>query len=96
LQPEPAEAAQIRSAAVPGAAPAKPGSAEERAARKTIARLDRRLERVAEEEQALHAAMATAQSDYVRLADLTADLARLAAEKEALEQEWLEAAAVLE
>jgi ATP-binding cassette subfamily F protein uup len=82
--PEPAEPA-IRA-----------GSAEERSARKTLARIDRRLERLAETEAELGAQLAGAQSDYARLAELTEELGRVATEKDALEQEWLEVAAQLE
>jgi ATP-binding cassette subfamily F protein uup len=78
------------------AATARAGSAEEREARKTLARIDRRLERLAESEAVLHAQVAAHQSDYERLAELTAELGRLAAEKDALEQEWLEVAGRLE
>ncbi|GAB3253612.1 ABC-F family ATP-binding cassette domain-containing protein [Nocardioides dilutus] len=75
---------------------AKPGSAEERAARKTMARLDRQLERLAAREAELHAALAEAASDYERLAGLGAELDGVLAEKEAAELEWLEAAELLE
>ena len=43
------------------------GSAEERAARKTVARIDKQLERLAEQEAALNAAMLEAAQDYERL-----------------------------
>jgi ATP-binding cassette subfamily F protein uup len=82
---------------VGGAAPrAKAGSAEERAARKTIARIDKRLERIAEQEAALNAEVLEHAQDYVKLAELSAQLETLAAEKGDLELEWLEAAEVLE
>ncbi|HEU4568856.1 MAG TPA: ABC-F family ATP-binding cassette domain-containing protein [Marmoricola sp.] len=73
----------------------KPGSAEERTARKTIARLDRQLERIAEQEAALNAEMAARASDHEALAGLSERLRALAEEKEALELEWLEAAEIL-
>ena len=78
--------------------PAKPkaGSAEERAARKVVARIDKQLERIAEREAALNAEIAEHAQDYVRLAELSAQLDELAAEKEELELEWLEAAEVLD
>jgi ATP-binding cassette subfamily F protein uup len=72
------------------------GSAEEREARKVIARLDRRLERVAAQEDELNAAIAAAGQDYERLTELSAQLHGVAAEREALELEWLEAAELLE
>jgi ATP-binding cassette subfamily F protein uup len=80
----------------PPAAKARPGSAEERAARKTLARLDKQLERVAEQEAALHAAIAEAGQDYERLADLSTQLDSLAAQRDELESEWLHAAELLE
>ena len=78
------------------AAKAKTGSADEREARKTLARLDRRLERISAQEADLNAAIAEHAHDYSRLAELSAELDALAAERDALELEWLEAAEVLE
>ncbi|WP_395695926.1 ABC-F family ATP-binding cassette domain-containing protein [Nocardioides sp.] len=75
---------------------AKAGSAEERTARKTLARLDKQLERIAEQEAALNAEVLEHAQDYERLAELSARLSELAAEKDELELEWLEAAEVLE
>jgi ATP-binding cassette subfamily F protein uup len=80
----------------PGVARAKPGSAEERAARKTLARLDKQLERVGEQEATLNAAILAAGQDYERLAALAAQLDALAAQRDELESEWLEAAELLE
>ena len=82
--------------ASPPATKAKPGSADEREARKTLARLDRRLERIAAQTAELNAAIAEHAHDYTRLAELSAELDTLAAERDALELEWLEAAEVLE
>jgi ATP-binding cassette subfamily F protein uup len=79
-----------------GPVPAKPGSADERAARKTLARIDRQLERITVQEAALNAEIAAAASDYAALATLTEQLHLLAAERETLEEEWLETAAVLD
>jgi ATP-binding cassette subfamily F protein uup len=80
----------------PTAVKAKPGSAEERAARKSMARLDKQLQRLATREAELHAALADAASDYERLAALGAELDGVLAEKEAAELEWLEAAELVE
>ncbi len=80
----------------PAVAKARPGSAEERAARKTMARLDKQLERLAEQEATLNAATLEAGQDYERLAQLSAELQVLAAQRDELESEWLEAAEVLE
>jgi ATP-binding cassette subfamily F protein uup len=89
------EAASAAPAAAPSAKAAA-GSADERVARKTLARLDKRLERIAAQERELNAAIAEHAHDYTRLAELSAQLDTLAAERDALELEWLEAAEVLE
>ncbi|MBA2955834.1 ATP-binding cassette domain-containing protein [Nocardioides sp. MAH-18] len=88
---EPADPAQ--SSVVPKA---KAGSAEERAARKVIARIDKQLERIAEQEAALNAEVLEHAQDYERLAELSARLTALADEKGQLELEWLEAAELLD
>ena len=83
----------------PVAAPvakARPGSAEERAARKTMARLDKQLARIAEQEAAVNAAILQAAQDYERLAVLAAELDALAAQRDEAESQWLEAAEQLD
>ncbi|HEU5038632.1 MAG TPA: ABC-F family ATP-binding cassette domain-containing protein [Nocardioides sp.] len=75
---------------------AKAGSAEERAARKAMARIDKQLERIAEREAELNAEIAEHAQDYVKLAELSAQLDELATEKQELELDWLEVAEVLE
>jgi len=75
---------------------AKPGSAEERAARKTLARLDKQLERLAVQEAELSEAIAAAATDPERLTELAARLGEVQEAKETAELEWLEAAEVLE
>ncbi len=72
------------------------GSAEERAARKTLARIDKQLERLAEREKTLDAEIAAHAHDHERLTELSAEYAVVRAEREGLEQEWLEAAELLE
>ena len=52
------------------------GSAEEREARKAVARIDRQLERVGVREAELNAAILDAGQDYERLAELSAELQR--------------------
>jgi ATP-binding cassette subfamily F protein uup len=86
------------SAAAPAAptGPARSGSAEERAARKTIARIDRQLERIAEQVEKLNAEAAENAQDYERLAAIGEQLAVLAREQDDLEAEWLEASEALE
>ena len=72
------------------------GSAEERLARKTLARVEKRLEQVAARETELNAEVLAHSSDHERLGALGARLAELTEEREALEAEWLEAAEQLE
>jgi ATP-binding cassette subfamily F protein uup len=95
-------------AAVTGAAPAGagtggmraagsgPGPAEQREAKKTMARIDRQLTKLGNREAELHAQLAEHATDYEKLAELDARLKELTDEKAALEEEWLEAASVLE
>ena len=97
--PQPAERASESSGVetdTAASSKAKPGSAEERAAKKVIAKIDKQLERITEQQQKLELAMAEAVNDYAKLADLSAELDKLSAEKDDLELEWLEAAEVLE
>lgn len=81
-----------------GSAPGKSkvGGADERVARKALARIDKQLERIAIQEAALNGEIAAAASDYAALAKLSEQLRRLVAERETLEVEWLEAASILE
>ena len=67
-----------------------------RQARKDVQRLERELERSTDRERALHAEMAASATDHTRLGDLTAQLDALVAERERLESEWLEAAALVD
>ena len=79
------------------AAPAAPLSAgEQRDARKAMARIDRQLTKLANRETELHAQLAEHAHDYEKLAELDAKLKELTAEKDALEEEWLEAASITE
>jgi ABC transport system ATP-binding/permease protein len=95
-----AEGLLARSSAATVTAPTGPkataGSAEERAARKSLARIDRQLQRVSAREAELNAAILDAGQDYARLTELGAELATVASERDALESEWLEVADQLE
>jgi ABC transport system ATP-binding/permease protein len=84
-----------QSSALSGATPMA-SQAEQREARKAVARIDRQLAKLAEQEAALHAALAQHASDYEKLAELDARLRELLAHKEDLEEEWLDAAALLD
>jgi len=80
----------------PGLSAAGSSAAEQRDARKTINRIDRQLTKLTNREAELHAKLAEHASDYERLAELGEQLRELTAEKDALEEEWLTAAAVLD
>jgi len=95
-QVPPARSEAATSASVPAsAAKPKAGSAEEREAKKTVVRIDKRLEKIAEQEARLNEQLAAYASDYAKLAELGAELTALADEKGELELEWLEAAELL-
>ena len=67
-----------------------------REARKALNRVDKQLARLQAREEELHAQLVEHAADYERLAELDEEVRAVAAEKEALEEEWLEAASVLE
>jgi ATP-binding cassette subfamily F protein uup len=75
---------------------AGPSQQELREARKAMARIEKQLGRIAEQEAAVHADLVEHAADYERLADLDARLRDLTAQREALEEEWLGAASLLE
>jgi ABC transport system ATP-binding/permease protein len=89
-------ASSASTSSVAASAKAKAGSAEERTARKNVARIDKRLARIAERETELNAAVLEHAQDYEKLAEVSAELNALADEKDRLELEWLEAAELLE
>lgn len=91
-----APAAGPAQAAERVATKAKPGSAEERAARKTVARLDKVLQRLSAREAELTADLAAHATDPERLTEIGMELTALQEEKDAAELEWLEAAELLE
>jgi ATP-binding cassette subfamily F protein uup len=72
------------------------GSAAVREARKTLARVERRLDRLGADEEALHAELAQHATDHERLVGLDARLRALHDERHRLEEEWLEAASLAE
>ncbi len=94
--PRPGASSQEIHAEPAPVATVKPGTAEERALRKVIARLDKRLAGIAEQEASLEAEIAAHSHDYEKLAELSPRYDALRAEREELEQEWLEAAEQLE
>ncbi|WP_019807293.1 ABC-F family ATP-binding cassette domain-containing protein [Saccharomonospora halophila] len=70
--------------------------AEWRAATKELGKLERRLDSLAAKESELHAALAEAATDPDRLMRLNTELKDLRAQKEELEQRWLETSEALE
>jgi ATP-binding cassette subfamily F protein uup len=79
------------------AAGRKPGSGGQlRAARKELQRLERDIERATAREAELQQRMASAAADHAQLAALTAELTALGAERDGLEERWLEASEALE
>ena len=104
LRHQAAEAAAARRARVvapPATAPAgaetgvRPSPAELREARKDMARVERRLSRLSEREEKLHAAMAASATDHARVLELNGELREIVDERERLELEWLAAAEVV-
>ena len=84
------------SASAASAAAVRPADpAAERAARKEMARVERQLNRLSEQEAALHVAMAEQAADHVAVAELDSKLRALHTERDDLEARWLEAADVL-
>jgi ATP-binding cassette subfamily F protein uup len=84
-----APAATPPSAAAPAPGPS---SAERREAKKALARIDRQLTKLTNREAELHERLVAHADDHEKLTELDATLREVSAEKEALEEEWLEVA----
>jgi ATP-binding cassette subfamily F protein uup len=80
----------------PSGGKAKVGGSDERAARKTVARLDKQLARLNAREAAIHDEMLASASDPEKLKALSAEAQEIAAQKADYELEWLNAVALLE
>ena len=94
----PRRAGDIARAALepaPAAAAAR-SAGDVRAARKEAARLERRLEKLAAEEERLHGELAAAATDHSRVLELDGRLRALLAEKDQVETDWLAAAELAE
>jgi ABC transport system ATP-binding/permease protein len=72
----------------PEAGPA-PTAAQQRAAQKELARLERQIARLSDSETRLAAELTENVSDYARLIELGAELRSVQAERENLEERWL-------
>lgn len=77
----------------PGALPAR-SSADLRAARKEMARLEREMAAIERDEASVHDEMAAHATDHVRVGELSARMRALADRKERAEERWLAAAEV--
>jgi len=77
------------------AAPAAVSTADLRTARKEIARIERRLSRIADQEAVLHQRMSDQATDHQAVIALDAELRALAVEKDELETAWMEAAEIV-
>ncbi|MDX2972588.1 ABC-F family ATP-binding cassette domain-containing protein [Kribbella solani] len=79
---------------LPGAENVAPivDAAAARAAKKELNRIERQLAKLTETERKLHDQLAVSASDYARLAELDAELRKLADERGELETAWFEAA----
>jgi ATP-binding cassette subfamily F protein uup len=84
------EAAAISGAPVPQAA--KSASAQDRDAQKVLARLERQIERLRSREDVLHAELAAHATDFAKVTELHQELRAVEAERQSLEEEWLELA----
>ncbi|WP_375000395.1 ABC-F family ATP-binding cassette domain-containing protein [Aeromicrobium sp. CTD01-1L150] len=71
-------------------------AAQDRQARKDVARLERQIERLSEREAELDQQMVEAATDASALAPLARERADVVAEREALEEQWLEVSETLE
>lgn len=65
-------------------------AAQERLLKKDLARIERQLEKVGEEEQSLKSQESAAAFDHLRLIELSEKLAEVVSRRETLEMEWLE------
>jgi ABC transport system ATP-binding/permease protein len=87
----------LRAPATPAAPkPAVSSAAGQRAARKELARLERRLDALTKREAELHTALAEAATDAERLLALDAELRGVRTEKDGVEERWLDIADLAE
>src|SRR4051794_3867585 len=81
--------AAAAAAQTTSAAPKVSDAAEQRAARKELSRLERRLDVLTKKEGELHAKLAEAATDPDRLLSLDAELRTVLAEKDDVEEQWM-------
>ncbi|MGY0058998.1 ABC-F family ATP-binding cassette domain-containing protein [Streptomyces sp. LZ34] len=88
----PAAVASGRQKAVEQPGAGQKSAAEQRAAKKELQKIERRLDRIGEQEAELHERIAEHATDFAKVAELDARLRELTAEREELETRWLELA----
>ncbi|MER7787580.1 ABC-F family ATP-binding cassette domain-containing protein [Streptomyces sp. NPDC097640] len=88
----PAAAAISRQKAAEQSGAGQKSAAEQRAAKKELQKIERRLDRIGEQEAELHERIAEHATDFAKVAELDARLRELTAEREELETSWLELA----
>ncbi|KNX38018.1 ABC-F family ATP-binding cassette domain-containing protein [Luteipulveratus halotolerans] len=91
----PASTSPSAAATAPTAAATAYTPAQQREARKDLARIEKALTRAGEKEERLHEQMVAAASDHERVASLSAELRELHDLKDELELQWLEAAEIV-
>ncbi len=91
--------AVVERSAAPAAAPAEravakpgPSSADLRATKKELQRIERQLDRIGSKESELHARIADNPTDFTAVAELDGELRGLRDERDELEMRWLELA----
>jgi ATP-binding cassette subfamily F protein uup len=82
----------VPTQASPASGKQKKSAGDTRVAQKELQRIERRLDRIGEQESALHDRIAEHATDFERVAELDAELRELAAERDELELRWLELA----
>jgi len=91
-----AQTASTRSDAAPSTPRASYSAAEQREARKEMARIERTLGKLADQEEKLHAALVEAATDPARATELDGQLRAVHAQREELEERWLEVGELVE
>ncbi|GAB3490197.1 ABC-F family ATP-binding cassette domain-containing protein [Flexivirga lutea] len=89
-------AAAQRATTATDAAPAASSAAEQREARKEMARIERTLGKLADQEEKLHAALVEAATDPVRATELDGQLRAIHTQRAELEERWLEVGEIAE
>ncbi|MFI1969719.1 glycerophosphodiester phosphodiesterase [Streptomyces cinnamoneus] len=86
------EAEAAAAPVAPAAAAKTKTAADARAAKKELQKIERRLDRISEQEAKLHERIAGQATDFEAVAKLDAELRELAGERDELELRWLELA----